>query len=215
MLRRRLLADGFHVDTARTGAEGVQLARERRPDVVVMDISMPEQDGISAVRDLRDAGLWVPVLMLTAHGGIDERVDSFRAGVDDFLSKPFHHRELLLRLEALMRRAAGIPSPDDGRDRHGDLVLDRMQRRCWRGEVECVLSPREFELLEYLVDNAGVALSRSALEEAVWRGESAEGSNVVDVYVGYLRRKLEQGGFPRVVHTVRGHGFIFRVDGSP
>lgn len=213
MLRRRLLADNFHVDTARTGAEGVQLAQQRRPDVVIMDLSMPEQDGISAVQELRDAGLWVPVLMLTAHSGVDQRIDSFRAGVDDFLAKPFHYQELALRLTALMRRAAGSEqAPESSRTRYGDLIIDRNQRRCMRNDVDIELSPREFDLLSYLAAHAGVALHRDTIEDAVWADDATGASNVVDVYVGYLRRKLEVDGSPRVIHTVRGHGFMFRAE---
>ncbi len=213
MLRRRLLADNFHVDTARNGAEGVALAQQRRPDVVIMDLSMPEQDGISAVQELRDAGLWVPVLMLTAHADVEQRLDSFRAGVDDFLAKPFHYQELALRLQALMRRGAGIEQPsDDARARYGDLIIDRAQRRCTRGDSVIELSPREFDLLSYLAAHAGVALHRDAIEDAVWAEGASGASNVVDVYVGYLRRKLEADGSPRVIHTVRGHGFMFTAE---
>ncbi|MCB0877937.1 MAG: response regulator transcription factor [Thermoleophilia bacterium] len=208
MLRRVLLAEGFDVDTATSAEDGVQLARNRRPELVVMDIGLPGADGIEAVEQLRRAGRWVPVLMLTAHGDLERRVDSFRAGADDFLAKPFHVEELLARIDALLRRSRGPGEQDDARMRRGDLLLDTASRRCWRGPREVELSPREFRLLEYLMRNPGTALSRDQLVDEVWDGEVAEGSNLVDVYVGYLRRKLEAGGEPRVIRTVRGHGFL-------
>jgi two-component system, OmpR family, response regulator MprA len=210
MLRRVLLAEGFDVDTATNAADGVRLAAERRPDLVVMDIGLPDEDGVQAVGSLRDAGRWVPVLMLTAHGDLEHRVDSFRAGADDFLAKPFHVEELLARIDALLRRARGAPddaAAGDARIRRGELLLDASTRRCWRGTREVELSPREFALLEYLARNAPAALSRSQIVDAVWEGDVAEGSNLVDVYVGYLRRKLEADGEQRMIRTVRGHGF--------
>ena len=166
MLRRVLLAEQYDVDTATTVADGVRLAIERRPDVVVMDIGLPDGDGVQAVEQLRDAGRWAPVLMLTAHGDLERRVESFRAGADDFLAKPFHVEELLVRLDALIRRGRGTSDPAlDTRIRRGDLLLDLESRRCWRGAREIELSPREFDLLEYLATNAGTA-RRSARRSA-------------------------------------------------
>jgi DNA-binding response OmpR family regulator len=221
MLRRVLLAERYDVDTAVNVADGVRLATERRPDVVVMDIGLPDGDGVDAVARLRDAGHWTPVLMLTAHGDLERRVESFRAGADDFLAKPFHVEELLARLEALVRRGRSTSDrPVDGaasgdaRLRRGELLLDSGARRCWRGERELELSPREFALLEYLLHNAGTAVSRDQIIDAVWDGDVADGSNLVDVYVGYLRRKLELDGEARVLLTVRGHGFRLAPGGS-
>lgn len=219
MLRRMLLAEGFDVDTATNMHDGVRLANERRPELVVMDIGLPDGDGITAVEQLRDAGRWFPVLMLTAHGDLERRVESFRAGADDFLAKPFHVEELLARIDALLRRSRGsgaaTESPQqDSRIRRGDLLLDGDARRCWRGEREIDLSPREFDLLEHLARNAGAALSREQLVEEIWAGDVADGSNLVDVYVGYLRRKLEADGEPRIIRTVRGHGFLLAPGGS-
>lgn len=215
MLRRVLLAEQYDVDTATTVADGVRLAIERRPDVVVMDIGLPDGDGVQAVEQLRDAGRWAPVLMLTAHGDLERRVESFRAGADDFLAKPFHVEELLVRLDALIRRGRGTSDPAlDTRMRRGDLLLDLESRRCWRGAREIELSPREFDLLEYLATNAGTALSRDQIVAEVWDGDVTEGSNLVDVYVGYLRRKLESEGEPRMVRTVRGRGFLLAPGGS-
>lgn len=215
MLRRVLLAEGYDVDTATNAQDGVRLATQRRPELVVMDIGLPGDDGVTAVEQLRDAGRWMPVLMLTAHGELERRVDSFRAGADDFLAKPFHVEELLARIDALLRRARGsVDERDDSRLRRGDLLIDLRSRRCWRGPREVELSPREFVLLEYLARNAGAALSRDQIIHAVWDGEVADGSNLVDVYVGYLRRKLEAGGEPRIITTVRGHGFMLTAGGS-
>src|SRR5262249_46289559 len=140
MLRRSLLGEGFSVDTARTAQEGIELAQDRRPDVVVMDIGLPDADGVEAVRDLRDAGLWTPVLMLTAPGDMGRGGTSFRGGAADSLAKPFHTDELVLRLQALIRRAKGVEDTDD-RMRVGELILDTRERRCWRGTREIHLSP--------------------------------------------------------------------------
>ncbi len=215
MLRRILLAEQYDVDTATTADDGVRLATERRPDVVVMDIGLPDGDGVQAVERLRDAGRWAPVLMLTAHGDLERRVESFRAGADDFLAKPFHVEELLARLDALVRRGRGVAEPaTDTRLRRGDLLLDLEARRCWRGSREVELSPREFDLLEYLARNAGTALTRDQVMDEVWHGDVTEGSNLVDVYVGYLRRKLEADGEPRIIRTVRGRGFLLAPGGS-
>ncbi|MCW2927011.1 MAG: two component transcriptional regulator, winged helix family [Thermoleophilia bacterium] len=215
MLRRLLLAEDYDVDTATNVADGVRLAGERQPDVVIMDIGLPDGDGVDAVEQLRDAGRWTPVLMLTAHGDLARRVDSFRAGADDFLAKPFHVEELLVRLEALVRRGRGATDPVvDTRIRRGDILLDLEARRCWRGAREVELAPREFDVLEYLVHNTGAALSRDQIVDAVWAGDVTEGSNPVDVYVGYLRRKLEADGEPRVIRTVRGRGFMFAPGGD-
>ncbi|MCW2921085.1 MAG: two component transcriptional regulator, winged helix family [Thermoleophilia bacterium] len=215
MLRRTLLAEQYDVDTATNAEDGVRLATERRPDVIVMDIGLPDGDGIQAVERLRDAGRWAPVLMLTAHGDLERRVESFRAGADDFLAKPFHVEELLARLDALVRRGRGVvETARDPRLRRGDVLLDLEARRCWRGSREVELSPREFDLLEYLARNAGAALTRDQIVDEIWSGDVTEGSNLVDVYVGYLRRKLEAQGEPRIIRTVRGRGFLLAPGGS-
>lgn len=215
MLRRLLLAEQYDVDTATNAEDGVRLATDRRPDVIIMDVGLPDGDGIQAVERLRDAGRWAPVLMLTAHGDLERRVDSFRAGADDFLAKPFHVEELLARLDALVRRGRGVvETTRDPRLRRGDMLLDLEARRCWRGSREVELSPREFDLLEYLARNAGAALTRDQMVEEIWGGDVTEGSNLVDVYVGYLRRKLEADGEPRIIRTVRGRGFLLAAGGS-
>jgi len=208
-----MLSEGFDVDTARDASEGVACATARMPDVIIMDIGLPGQDGVSAVRSLRDAGLWIPILMLTAHGQMERRLESFRAGADDFLPKPFHNDELVLHLHALTRRSRGVPHRNEDRLRSGDTILDLSTRLCWRGTREITLSRREFELLELLVRNTGRVLSRDRIADEIWGGEIVEGANAVDVYVGYLRRKLEQDGEPRVIENRRGHGFVFRSRG--
>jgi DNA-binding response OmpR family regulator len=216
MLRRVLLANDYEIDAVGDVASGVRLTKERRPDVVIMDIGLPDGDGVDAVNQLRTAGIWVPVLMLTAHGHVERRIESFRAGADDFLAKPFHVDELLARLTALIRRAQPTTAmtTEAERMRRGDVVLDVAGRRCWRGPREIELSSREFELLELLMRNAGTAISRSQLVDEIWDGDVTEGSNPADVYVGYLRRKLESGGEQRVIRTVRGHGFMFTTPTS-
>jgi two-component system response regulator MprA len=215
MLRRVLLAEGWNVDTARTARDGLDLARQRVPDVIVFDIGLPDVDGIEAVRALRSDGMWIPVLMLTARGELGSRVESFEAGADDFLAKPFANEELVLRIRALARRAHR-PADSAGaqRIRHGDLVIDSNAPQCWRGEREVALAPREFDLLDYLARNDGVTLSRHQIADAIWQGAITDDANAVDVYVGYLRRKLESDGEARVIHTVRGHGYRFAAGGT-
>ncbi len=215
MLRRTLLAEGFIVDSAGSAEQGIELVRTNHPDVMVLDIGLPGDDGITAVRQLRDAGKWTPILMLTAATAIDSRIESLRAGADDFLSKPFNSEELVLRLRSLVRRDR-LSSTESARTHErtastitvGDITIDTDARTCQRAGKEINLSPREFDLLVYLAKNCGITLSRHRIADEVWEGETGDDANVVDVYVGYLRRKLEaKEGAGRVIHTVRGHGF--------
>jgi two-component system response regulator MprA len=196
-LDRVLSAEGHDVEIAGDGNEALNRARGRPFDLVVLDIMLPGLDGISVCRRLRSTGS-VPILLLTALGGTEERVRGLDSGADDYLVKPFAYEELLARVRALLRRTA---PPDHLR--FGDLRVEPASRAAWRGERVLELTPTEFDLLQHFVRHPRQVLSREQLIDAVWKGE-AETDNVVAVYVGYLRHKL---GLPRLLHTVRGAGY--------
>jgi two-component system response regulator MprA len=198
-----LAAEGHEVERVEDGLEALKRAREQSFDLVVLDIMLPSLDGVTVCRRLR-ATAQVPVLMLTALGGTDERVRGLDAGADDYLVKPFAYEELLARVRALLRRA----TPSD-RLRFADLLLEPPSRGAWRGKRSMTLTATEFDLLQHFMRHPRQVLTRDQLLEAVWKGEP-EGDNVVAVYVGYLRQKLEEGGEPRLLHTVRGSGYALR-----
>lgn len=206
-LERALTLEGYEVVTARDGARALELHAETPVDLLLLDVSMPNADGLSVCRRIRDRGDETPVLMLTARHEVLDRVAGLDAGADDYLVKPFALEELLARLRARLR--AGVPQSDNGL-RLADLHVDLDGRRAWRGDTVLDLSKTEFDLLEVLVRNAGVVLSRDQLYDAVWDGVLETESKTLDVYVGYLRRKLEANGQSRLVHTVRGLGYVAR-----
>jgi two-component system response regulator MprA len=202
-LERVLSAEGHHVDLAGDGLEALRRAREQPFDLVVLDIMLPSLDGVSVCRRLR-ATAQVPILLLTALAGTDERVRGLDAGADDYLVKPFAYEELLARVRALLRRAGPLDHL-----RFADLLLEPPSRGAWRGKRSMTLTATEFDLLEHFMRHPRQVLTREQLLDAVWKGEP-EGDNVVAVYVGYLRQKLEEGGEPRLLHTVRGAGYALR-----
>jgi two-component system, OmpR family, response regulator MprA len=203
-LQRVLTAEGYHVDLVADGMEALRHAREQPFDLVVLDVMLPSLDGVGVCRRLR-ATAQVPILMLTALGGTDDRVKGLDAGADDYLVKPFAYEELLARVRALLRRAG----PHDHL-RFADVLLEPPSRGAWRGSRSMSLTATEFELLEHFMRHPRQVLTREQLLEAVWKGEP-ESDNVVAVYVGYLRQKLEEGGEPRLLHTVRGAGYALRL----
>jgi two-component system, OmpR family, response regulator MprA len=196
-LERVLGAEAYDVEAAGDGSDALRRARERPFDLVVLDIMLPGLDGIAVCRKLRATGP-VPILLLTALGGTEDRVRGLDSGADDYLVKPFANEELLARVRALLRRAA----PADHL-RFGDLRLEPSSRVAWRGDRTIDLTTTEFDLLQHFLRHPRQVLSREQLIDAVWKGE-AESDNVVAVYVGYLRQKL---GEPRLLHTVRGAGY--------
>jgi two-component system response regulator MprA len=196
-LDRMLAAEGHDVEVAGDGNAALHRARDRPFDLVVLDVMLPGLDGISVCRRLRSTGS-MPILLLTALGGTEERVKGLDSGADDYLVKPFAYEELLARVRALLRRAA----PADHL-RFGDLHVEPGSRAAWRGERQIELTQTEFELLQHFLRHPRQVLSREQLIDAVWKGE-AESDNVVAVYVGYLRQKL---GPPPLLHTVRGAGY--------
>jgi two-component system response regulator MprA len=202
-LERVLSAEGHEVELAGDGLEAVRLAREHPPDLVVLDVMLPGLDGIGVCRRLR-ATAQFPILLLTALGGTAERVKGLDSGADDYLVKPFAYQELLARVRALLRRTG----PAD-RLRFADLVLEPASREAWRGSRQVLLTATEFEMLEHFLRHPRQVLTREQLLDAVWRGEM-QSDNVVAVYVGYLRTKLEEAGEPRLLHTVRGAGYALK-----
>jgi two-component system response regulator MprA len=204
-VRRALRLEGYDVELAGDGAEALARLAGLRADLVVLDVLMPVLDGITVCRRLRAGGDRTPILMLTARDAVSDRVVGLDAGADDYLTKPFALEELLARVRALLRRS--YPE-HEGCLRVDDLQLNPSTRRVTRGERAVELTRTEFALLELLMRNAGVVLTRDAIRERVWGFDDSDGSNTLDVYVGYLRRKTEAGGEARMIHTVRGNGFV-------
>jgi two-component system response regulator MprA len=207
-LDRALGLEGYNVLTASDGARALELHQECSPDLLLLDVSMPNVDGLTVCRTVRSKGDDTPILMLTARHEVDDRVAGLDAGADDYLVKPFALEELLARVRARLRTSV----VDDGSLTVGDLVMDLEGRRVDRAGRVLDLSRTEFDLLEVLVLNAGVVLGRDVIYERVWGGELESESKTLDVYVGYLRKKLEAGGASRLVHTVRGMGYVARDD---
>jgi two-component system response regulator MprA len=207
-LARALQYEGYQVVVAADGREAVQVARVGSLDALVLDVMMPELDGLEVARKLRLEGNRVPILMLTARHEISDRVAGLEAGADDYLVKPFALDELLARLKALLRRSS--LSPPDSRLRLADLELDPDGRRLTRSGVEIELTKTEFDLLELLLMNVGIVLPRGVIYERIWGYDFETSSNPLEVYVGYLRRKLEATGGTRLIHTVRGVGYVAR-----
>jgi two-component system response regulator MprA len=207
-LRRALAVEGYDVDLAENGAEALTRVAAVEPDLVVLDVLMPEVDGIAACRRLRADGNRVPVLMLTARAGIGDRVDGLDAGADDYLVKPFALEELLARIRALLRR--GGHEQSDQPLRFADVELDPATREVHRNGRRIELTRTEFNLLELFLRNPRQVLTRSLIFERVWGYDFGPTSNALDVYIGYLRRKTEAGGEPRLIQTVRGVGYALR-----
>jgi two-component system OmpR family response regulator len=209
LLKRGLEEEGYAVDMAGDGKEALWLATENPYDAVVLDVMLPDLDGFEICRRLRETGRWSPVLMLTARDGVADRVSGLDAGADDYLTKPFSFAELLARLRALVRRGAAERPPVL---RVGDLTLDPATRRVGRGGAPIDLTAKEFALLEYLMRHRGEVLSRTRLIEHVWDFAYEGDSNVVDVYIRYLREKVDRPFAADSIETVRGAGYRLREE---
>ena len=207
-LTRALEMGGFEVDLAADGEEGLRRTSHGAADVVVLDVMMPGLGGLELCRLLRERGDRVPVLMLTARDAIADRVEGLEAGADDYLVKPFALEELLARIRALLRRT--VAEPASGPPPFGDLVMDSGARTVRRGERPIELTRTEYLLLELLMENPRRVLSREQIFDRVWGYDFGPRSKALEVYIGYLRRKTEAGGEPRVIHTVRGFGYVLR-----
>jgi two-component system, OmpR family, response regulator len=211
LLRRGLVEEGYAADVARTGEDAIAMARTTAYDVIVLDVMLPDLDGFDVCQALRSGGVWTPILMLTARDRVQDRVAGLDAGADDYLTKPFSFAELLARLRALHRRGmAERPTVLQV----GSLRLDPATRQVWRGQVAVELSAKEFTLLELLMRRPGQVLSRLDLLGHAWNGGHTSHSNVVDVYVGYLRAKIDHPFGCHSIETVRGAGYRLRPDGG-
>jgi two-component system response regulator MprA len=211
-LARALDLEGYQVQTAANGADALALARDDPPDVLVLDVMMPVLDGLTVCRVLRSERDRTPILMLTARTETPDRVAGLDAGADDYLPKPFELEELLARLRALIRRAQ--PDDEETNDETlevADLRVDPAARRAWRGDRELDLSKTEFDLLELLVRNAGIVLDHSTIYDRIWGYDFGPDSKNLAVYISYLRRKVENGAGPKLIHTVRGVGYTVRA----
>lgn len=207
-LRRGLSYEGHEVLVANDGQSGLELALTKSPDLVVLDILMPGMDGFEVCRRIRQKSD-VPVLMLTAKDEVADKVAGLDAGADDYLVKPFAFEELLARIRALSRRK--VPEERRGHVlRFADLTLDTMAREAWRGDRKIELTTKEFELLYLFMRHPRQVLLKDRIMEEVWGIDYAGESNVLEVYIGYLRQKLEEGGEPRLIHTVRGAGYVLK-----
>jgi two-component system, OmpR family, response regulator MprA len=208
-LARALRFEGYHVTTANDGGEALELVTKDVPDLVILDVMMPYIDGLTACRRLRDKHRTLPILMLTARHEVSDRVAGLDAGADDYLVKPFALDELLARVRALLRRSSA--SGTDDVVSFGDLELDPARRMATRNGVDLDLTKTEFDLLDLLITNAGIVLTREVLYERIWGFDFETSSKSLDVYIGYLRRKTELNDMPRLIHTVRGVGYVLRI----
>ncbi|GAB3669862.1 response regulator transcription factor [Saccharopolyspora tripterygii] len=212
-LRRSLQFNGYQVELAADGQQALDQLADSRPDAMVLDVMMPRLDGLEVARRLRSTGDDLPILVLTARDAVSDRVAGLDAGADDYLPKPFALEELLARLRALLRRATPVEDGTDGHPaalRFADLELDPGTREVRRGERSISLTRTEFALLELLMAHPKQVLTRSRLLEDVWGYDFPTSGNALEVYIGYLRRKTEAEGEARLIHTVRGVGYVLR-----
>jgi heavy metal response regulator len=205
-IERGLIEERYGVDVASTGREALRLGAERDYDAVVLDMLLPEMDGIEVLSALRRQGVRWPVLMLTAKDDVESKVRALDLGADDYLTKPFVFAELLARLRALMRRAQ--QGGGESRLQAADLTLDLAAHKVARGGKEIALTGREYALLRYLLQNQGRVLTKTQIAEHVWEVDFDTSTNVIEVYVSYLRNKVDKGHEPRLIHTVRGMGYV-------
>jgi len=208
-IRQGLQEEGYAVDVASDGEEGLTMALDGVHDLIILDIGLPKKDGLQVLHDLRKAKSAPPVLFLTVRATIEDKVLGLDSGADDYLAKPFAFQELLARVRALLRRRAEGGSPVL---KFGDLTLDPARHTVFRGEKRIELTSKEFALLDYFLRNPGRVLTRTMILEHIWDYEFDPGTNVVDVYVNYLRRKIDSGGEPRLIQTVRGVGYMLKAE---
>lgn len=207
VITRRLVWEGFSVDSCFDGQEALDYLASASYDAAILDVMMPKLDGFGVVAAMRERGDATPVLFLTARDALDDKVAGLDMGGDDYLVKPFEFEELTARLRALTRRRGGSRTAVF---RCGDLTVDSARHLVKRGSAEIHLTAKEFALLEYLIRNQGQVLSREQIEENLWSFDSAAGSNVVEVYVRLLRKKIDEGFEPKLIRTVRGYGYVLR-----
>lgn len=207
-IRRGLIYKGYEVEVAHTGEQALAAARDRLPDIVVLDLMLPDMDGIEVCKRLRAADN-VPIIMLTARDAVADKVEGLESGADDYMTKPFEFEELLARIKAALRRRGD--STADQVLRVGDLVIRPASREVTRGGRQIVLTAREFELLEYLARHAGKVVNKETLFERVWGYDFDVESDAIKVYISYLRKKLNAEGEPDLIHAVRGVGYVLKA----
>lgn len=211
ILQKRLEAEGYAVDACANGTDGLDYALAVTYDGIVLDIMLPGMNGLQILKHLRDKRCESGVLFLTAKDAIPDRVEGLDIGADDYLTKPFSFDELLARLRALLRKRSGIHSPKLVVD---DLVMDSTAHTVSRGECDISLTAKEYALLEYLMRNAGQVLTRDQIVDHVWNYDHQFETNLVDVYIRYLRKKIDGEGMTKLLHTVRGFGYVLKVEAS-
>lgn len=209
ILTKKLTSDGYSVDSCFDGEEALSCLDVTEYDAVILDIMMPKIDGLQVLKEMRKAGNTAPVIFLTARDSIEDRVQGLDAGANDYLVKPFSLEELRARLRVMMRTNSGILKNEIS---VADLVLDCASQKVTRGGRELTLSAKEYALLEYLMRNTGIVLSREKIENHIWNFDYEGGTNVVDVYISYLRKKVDDGSEVKLIHTVRGRGYVLRED---
>lgn len=207
---KRLKAEGYGVDTCMDGGEALDFIDLTDYDAVILDIMLPVRDGLSVLREMRARGNRTPVLLLTARDTVADRVEGLDTGADDYLVKPFSFEELSARIRVLLRR--GIPDAASSLLTLADLTMDLNTRRVARCGKEITLSQKEYAVLEYLLRNQGAVLTRDQIEQHVWSYDFEGGSNVVDVYIRYVRKKIDAGFEQKLIHTVRGMGYVLRAE---
>ncbi len=211
IVKRGLEAEGFSVEVAFDGTDGLWLATEGSFDLIVLDIMLPGRNGYQICADLREAGDWTPILMLTAKDDDLDEAEALDTGADDYLTKPFSFAVLVARIRALLRRATGRnPAPVEA----GDLRIDPGQRRVWRGEVEIEVTSRQFDVLEFLMRRAGQVLSKTEILDGVWEYEFEGDPNIVEVYIRRLRTRIDEPFGRHAIETLRGAGYRLAVDGG-
>ena len=208
IITKTLTRNHYTVDSCFDGQEALDYLDMAEYDAVILDIMMPKKNGLEVLKSLRASGSAVPVLLLTARDSISDRVTGLDAGADDYLIKPFAFEELLARIRAMLRKREGRAQ---NRCQAADLTVDLDTRTVMRGNIPITLSSKEFSILEYLITNQGIVLSRDRIEQHIWNYDYEGGSNVVDVYIRYLRKKIDDGFEPKLIHTVRGAGYVLRV----
>ena len=208
-VKKGLEEEGFAVDVASDGETGLHMALDGVHDLVVLDIHLPKMNGLNVLKELRRKGTATPVLLLTVRATIEDKVLGLDSGADDYLTKPFAFEELVARVRALLRRRADVKQP---RLQVADLVLDPVRRTVFRGEEKIELTQKEFALLDYFMRNPGRILTRTMIAEHVWDYDFDPATNVIDVYVNYLRKKIDSGREKRLIHTVRGVGYVLEEE---
>lgn len=209
LLKMALPYEGWDIEVARNGQEAMAKFAEFGPDLLVLDIMLPDFDGLQVLKNIREGGRYTPTLLLTARDSVTDRVTGLTAGADDYLTKPFSLEELVARLRGLLRRSSAMATPQGEVLKVGDLVLYGASREVTRGEDPISLTTTEFELLRYLMHNPRRAIERSEILERVWNYDASARTSVVDLYISYLRRKIDAGRDP-MIHTVRGIGYMIR-----